>query len=121
MLVFLMMSFFQVQAAAPPVGLISISPGAELWREVRQRDGAVSGIGQVKSPGADVDGAQVSDPGFWHRGIRYYRPGSSPGDFRRFATGVDLTGQGERFILSWVNNVPCFDCQLITRIYHESR
>jgi formate dehydrogenase subunit gamma len=57
MLVFLMMSFFQVQAADPPTpppGLISTSPGAELWREVRQRDGAVTGVSQVKSPGADV-------------------------------------------------------------------
>lgn len=57
MLVFLMLSFFQVQAADPPPrppGLISTSPGAELWREVRQRDGAVTGISQVKSPGADV-------------------------------------------------------------------
>jgi formate dehydrogenase subunit gamma len=57
MLVFLMMSFFQVQAAdppPPPPGLITTSPGAELWREVRQRDGAVTGISQVKSPGADV-------------------------------------------------------------------
>lgn len=57
MLVFLMLSFFQVQAAdppPPPPGLISTSPGAELWREVRQRDGAVTGISQVKSPGADV-------------------------------------------------------------------
>lgn len=57
MLIFLMISFFQVQAAdppPPPPGLISTSPGAELWREVRQRDGAVTGISQVKSPGADV-------------------------------------------------------------------
>ena len=57
MLIFLMMSVFQVQAAdppPPPPGLISTSPGAELWREVRQRDGAVTGISQVKSPGADV-------------------------------------------------------------------
>ena len=30
------------------------SPGAELWREVRQRDGAVTGISQVKSPEANV-------------------------------------------------------------------
>ena len=57
MMVFLMMSVFQVQAAdppRPPPGLISNSPGVELWREVRQRDGAVTGVSQVKSPGADV-------------------------------------------------------------------
>lgn len=53
----LMLSVFQVQAAnppSPPPGVISTSPGAELWREVRQRDGEVTGISQVKSPGANV-------------------------------------------------------------------
>ena len=57
MMAFLMMSVFQVQAAdppPPPPELISTSPGVELWREVRQRDGAVTGVSQVKSPGADV-------------------------------------------------------------------
>jgi formate dehydrogenase subunit gamma len=58
MLVCLIVSVFQVQAADPPPpppgGLNSKSPGAELWREVRQRDGAVEGISQVKSPGANV-------------------------------------------------------------------
>ena len=57
MLVCLIVSIFQVQAADPPPpplqGLNSINPGAELWREVRQREGAVEGISQVKSPGAN--------------------------------------------------------------------
>lgn len=38
----------------PPESLLSINPGADLWREVRQRDGSVEGISQVKSPGANV-------------------------------------------------------------------
>ena len=57
MVVCLLMSVFQVQAAdppPPPPGLISTNPGAELWREVRQRGGEVEGISQVKSPGANV-------------------------------------------------------------------
>ncbi len=56
MLVCLILSAFQVQAAdpPPPPSLLSINPGAELWREVRQRDGEVEGISQVKSPGANV-------------------------------------------------------------------
>ncbi|HUV21940.1 MAG TPA: formate dehydrogenase subunit gamma [Gammaproteobacteria bacterium] len=57
MMVCLLLAVFQVQAAdapAKPVGLISTSPGAELWREVRQRDGDVTGTTQVRSPGADV-------------------------------------------------------------------
>ena len=57
MMVYLVLSVFQVQAAdppPPPPGLISTNPGAELWREVRQRDGEVEGISQVKSPGANV-------------------------------------------------------------------
>ena len=56
-MVCLMLSVFQSQAAdppPPPPGMISSSPGAELWREVRQRDGAVTGISQVKSPEANV-------------------------------------------------------------------
>ena len=57
MLVCLILSVFQVQAAdppPPPPGLISTNPGAELWREVRQRDGVVTGTSQVKSPDANV-------------------------------------------------------------------
>ena len=50
-----MLSVFQVQAAdPPPPGLISANPGAELWREVRQRGGEVTGTSQVKSTGANV-------------------------------------------------------------------
>lgn len=52
-----MLSVFQVRAAdppPPPPGLTAISPGAELWREVRQRDGEITGISQVKSDGANV-------------------------------------------------------------------
>lgn len=57
MLACLILSVFQVQAAdppPPPPGLISTNPGAELWREVRQRDGVVTGTSQVKSPDANV-------------------------------------------------------------------
>lgn len=57
MVVCLVLAAFQVQAADPPkkpVDLISTSPGAELWREVRQRDGDVTGTTQVRSPGANV-------------------------------------------------------------------
>ena len=57
MVVCLVLSVFQVQAAdppPPPESLLSINPGSELWREVRQRDGVVEGISQVKSPGANV-------------------------------------------------------------------
>ncbi|MDH3634580.1 MAG: formate dehydrogenase subunit gamma [Gammaproteobacteria bacterium] len=61
MMVCLVLSVFQVQAAdpsvdppPPPESLLSINPGSELWREVRQRDGVVEGISQVKSPGANV-------------------------------------------------------------------
>lgn len=56
-MVCLVLSVFQVQAAdppPPPANLLSINPGAELWREVRQRDGEVEGISQVKAPGANV-------------------------------------------------------------------
>ncbi len=52
---------FQVQAAnpsanppPPPPGLYTSNPGAELWREVRQREGEVRGTTQVRSKGADV-------------------------------------------------------------------
>ena len=57
MMVCLLLAAFQIQAADPPPkppGLTSTSPGAELWREVRQRDGEVTGISQVRSPGANV-------------------------------------------------------------------
>lgn len=53
----LLMSAFQLQAADPPpkpAELSLNSPGAELWREVRQRDGEVTGVTQVRSPGAEV-------------------------------------------------------------------
>lgn len=53
----LLLAAFQLQAAespTKPVDLISTSPGSELWREVRQRDGDVTGTTQVRSPGADV-------------------------------------------------------------------
>jgi len=56
-MVCLLLAAFQLQAADPPPkppGLSLNSPGAELWREVRQRDGNVTGTTQVKSPGADV-------------------------------------------------------------------
>jgi formate dehydrogenase subunit gamma len=57
MMVCLLLAAFQIQAADPPPkppGLTSTSPGAELWREVRQRDGEVTGTSQVRSPGANV-------------------------------------------------------------------
>jgi formate dehydrogenase subunit gamma len=57
MVVCLMLSVFQARAAdppPPPLGLTVISPGAELWREVRQRDGEITGTSQVKSDGANV-------------------------------------------------------------------
>ena len=57
MMVCLMLSAFQLQAADPPAKppeLSSIAPGAELWREVRQRDADVTGTTQVRSPGAEV-------------------------------------------------------------------
>ena len=53
----LWMASFQLQAADPPpkpAELSLNSPGAELWREVRQRDGEVTGVTQVRSPGAEV-------------------------------------------------------------------
>lgn len=39
---------------APPKDLYTSNPGAELWREVRQRDGEVTGTTQVRSPDAEV-------------------------------------------------------------------
>ena len=57
MMVFLLLAAFQSQAAdspSKPPALSSIGPGAELWREVRQRDKDVTGTTQVRSPGADV-------------------------------------------------------------------
>ena len=48
MMVCLVLSVFQVQAAdppPPPASLLSINPGAELWREVRQREGEVEVLG----------------------------------------------------------------------------
>ena len=53
----LWMAAFQLQAADPPPKPAELSlnnPGAELWREVRQRDGEVTGTTQVRSPGANV-------------------------------------------------------------------
>ena len=53
----LLMSAFQLQAADPPPKPPELSlnnPGSELWREVRQRDGEVTGVTQVRSPGAEV-------------------------------------------------------------------
>ena len=58
----LLVSVFQVQAAnpssnpppPPPSSLFSINPGAELWREVRQRDGDIRGTTQVRSKDAEV-------------------------------------------------------------------
>ena len=52
-----MLSVFQAQAAdppPPPLGLTVISPGADLWREVRQRDGKITGIRQVKGVDSGV-------------------------------------------------------------------
>jgi formate dehydrogenase subunit gamma len=52
-----MLLVFQARAADPPPpspGFTAISPGAELWREVRQRDGEITGTSQVKSDGANV-------------------------------------------------------------------
>jgi len=60
-MVCLLVFTFQVQAAnptssppPPPPGLYTSDPGAELWREVRQREGDVRGVTQVQSKGADV-------------------------------------------------------------------
>ena len=57
MLVCLMLSVFQVQAAdppPPPPGLYTSNPGSELWREIRQRDIEIRGVTQVKSTDAEV-------------------------------------------------------------------
>jgi formate dehydrogenase subunit gamma len=51
MVLCLMLSIFQARAAdppPPPPSLTTNSPGAELWREVRQRDLPLSGTTQVK-------------------------------------------------------------------------
>jgi formate dehydrogenase subunit gamma len=56
-MVSLFLAASQVQAADPPAKpaeMTSTSTGIELWREVRQRDGEVTGVSQVKSPGANV-------------------------------------------------------------------
>jgi formate dehydrogenase subunit gamma len=57
----LLASVFQVQAAnpqsappPPPNSLLTIDPGTDLWREVRQREGEVRGTTQVKSTDAGV-------------------------------------------------------------------
>ena len=42
------------QNRASPDGLSVVNPGAELWREVRQRDGNVTGISQVRGVDAGV-------------------------------------------------------------------
>jgi formate dehydrogenase subunit gamma len=58
MVLCLMLLVFQARAAdppPPPSDLTSISPGADLWREVRQRDGMViDGISQVKGVDSGV-------------------------------------------------------------------
>jgi formate dehydrogenase subunit gamma len=55
LMVCLLLSAFQIQAADPPSPQPGANiPGAELWREVRQRNGEVTGVSQVKSPGANV-------------------------------------------------------------------
>ena len=55
-MVCLLLSAFQIQAAdpPPPPGANANIPGVELWRDVRQRNGEVTGVSQVKSPGANV-------------------------------------------------------------------
>ncbi|HKJ52004.1 MAG TPA: formate dehydrogenase subunit gamma [Gammaproteobacteria bacterium] len=57
----LLASVFQVQAAnpqsappPPPNSLFTSNPGAELWREVRQREGDIRGTTQMKSTDAGV-------------------------------------------------------------------
>jgi formate dehydrogenase subunit gamma len=52
----LIASVFQVQAAPPPPppGLYTSDPGIELWNEIRQRNGEVRGVTQVKSTDADI-------------------------------------------------------------------
>ncbi|MDH3535773.1 MAG: formate dehydrogenase subunit gamma [Gammaproteobacteria bacterium] len=55
-MVCLMASVFPVQAdpPPPPPDTYTSNPGADLWRDVRQRDGEIRGVTQVKSTGADV-------------------------------------------------------------------
>jgi formate dehydrogenase subunit gamma len=57
----LLASVIQVQAAnpqsappPPPDNLLTIDPGTELWRQVRQREGDVRGTTQIKSTDAGV-------------------------------------------------------------------
>jgi len=52
----LIASVFQVQAAPPPPppSLYTSDPGIELWNEIRQRNGEVRGVTQVKSTDADI-------------------------------------------------------------------
>jgi formate dehydrogenase subunit gamma len=57
MMVCLLLGTFQVQAADPPAKpaeLNSTSPGADLWREVRQRDMPVEGVTQVQGVDSGV-------------------------------------------------------------------
>ena len=60
-LVCLVMSVFQVQAAnpssnppPPPPGLYTSNPGVDLWNQVRQRDGDIRGTTQVRSRDAEL-------------------------------------------------------------------
>ena len=57
----LLASVFQVQAAnpqstppPPPEGLYTSNPGIDLWNQVRQREGDLSGTTQVRSKGAEI-------------------------------------------------------------------
>ncbi len=57
MAVCLLLAVFQVQADDPPPkapGVYSTSPGVDLWRDARQRDGDVVGTTQMRSPDAGV-------------------------------------------------------------------
>ena len=59
LLLCLILSPFQLQAADPPPPpptpeLLLAPPGSELWRDVRQRDTVITGTSQVKSDGANV-------------------------------------------------------------------
>jgi formate dehydrogenase subunit gamma len=57
MMVCLLLAAFQIQAADPPpkpAGMTSNSPGAELWREIRQRDLPVDGVTQVQGVDSGV-------------------------------------------------------------------
>ncbi len=56
LLICVMLSPLSVNANehAPKQSLVTSNPGAELWREVRQRGGEVRGVSQVKSTDANV-------------------------------------------------------------------